>query len=154
MDARQRLNQKRRQGTTGGRGAGGARGEGATRGRGGGRVAAAPRKSLKTITKAKGAVRPSTKGKAAAAAASSASKKGARVITVTKKVSDLRQLISKPKSKPKVAPKTTKDAKKSAIKQRLGLQSKSAREASRGVITWTQCLRVFSSLLIVFFSSA
>ena len=47
--------------------------------------------------------------------------------TLTRKISDLRQIIA-PAARPTAAAKQSVSQKKSAIKQRLGLQSKSARE--------------------------
>lgn len=105
MDARQKINKRRQQAGRGGK---------AGRGRGGklaGRVGSrgdVPRvksnvRAGKTLSKAKATV-----------------KREGKTLKVTRAVNDLRQLIGK---KPNVAGKQT------AIKKRLGLQSRSAREA-------------------------
>lgn len=56
--------------------------------------------------------------------------------TLTRKISDLRQIIAAPRPAA-TASKQTISQKKSAIKQRLGLQSKSARERIRNAAAST-----------------
>lgn len=57
-------------------------------------------------------------------------KTAAKTKTLTRKISDLRQIITSSRPTPS-KPKQTISQKKSAIKQRLGLQSKSARDRIR-----------------------
>lgn len=129
MDARQRLNQKRKQTKGGPKGqkAGGVRGRGVTRA-----TTVAGKGARKQPVK--GAKRPGA-GKPGNAGQSPRlkpviTKTKSGVITVTRPVKDLRQLIgTKPKTAAKA--KTTVGQKKSQIQARLGLQSKSALTAQR-----------------------